>query len=222
MTNYPQELAQDAVCQSHTGSHWALVPAKPGLQGWILMNELGVNSRRQLRKMGERVVWTSPLIHIGPLPFPLIFYLLLSKKQPKNIIGRKNIGVRAIYPYSTMFSVCVSRIYMGHCINNAQVGKTAEWMMQFQWKLWHLQKKTWGSSTCVRYFPSKRRFELTSVRHVVCRRLGYCDGWRSKIAHQDWNFTWQKPYRNSQCFAWSLWWADSGPYVTCSLNGPWV
>jgi len=34
MANYPQELAQDAVCQSHTLSHdWALVPAKPGLQG---------------------------------------------------------------------------------------------------------------------------------------------------------------------------------------------
>jgi len=28
---------------------------------------------------------------------------------------------------------------------------------------------------CVHYFPSVRRFELTSVRHGVCRRLGYCD-----------------------------------------------
>jgi len=36
MANYPQELAQDAVCRSHD---WALVPAKSGLQGWILMNE---------------------------------------------------------------------------------------------------------------------------------------------------------------------------------------
>jgi len=39
MANYPQELAQDAVCQSHTGHMTALVPAWPGLQGWILMNE---------------------------------------------------------------------------------------------------------------------------------------------------------------------------------------
>ena len=29
MANYPQELAQDAVCQSHTGHDWALVPANP-------------------------------------------------------------------------------------------------------------------------------------------------------------------------------------------------
>ena len=30
MANYPQELAQDSVCQSHTGQHdWALVPASP-------------------------------------------------------------------------------------------------------------------------------------------------------------------------------------------------
>ena len=30
MANYPQELAQDAVCQSHNWSHdWALVPASP-------------------------------------------------------------------------------------------------------------------------------------------------------------------------------------------------
>jgi len=33
-----------------------------------------------------------------------------------------------------------------------------------------------GSSTCVRYFPGVGRFELTSVRHGVSRRLGYCDG----------------------------------------------
>jgi len=68
--------------------------------------------------------------------------------------------------------------YMGHFINNAQVGKTAEWIMQSQWKLCQLQLKTWGSTTCVRYFPNVRHFELTSVRHGVCRRLGYCDGWR--------------------------------------------
>jgi len=30
MANYPQELAQDAVCQSHNRSHdWGLVPASP-------------------------------------------------------------------------------------------------------------------------------------------------------------------------------------------------
>ena len=33
MANYPQELAQDAVCQSHTGHMRALVPTKHGLQG---------------------------------------------------------------------------------------------------------------------------------------------------------------------------------------------
>jgi len=49
---------------------------------------------------------------------------------------------------------------MGHFINNAQVGKTAEWMMQSQWKLCQLQLQTWGSSTCVHYFPSLHRFEL--------------------------------------------------------------
>ena len=79
--------------------------------------------------------------------------------------------------------------------------------MQSQWKLFQLQWKTWGRSTCVRHFPSIRRFELTSVRRGVCRRLWYCDGLRSKIVHQDWNFKWQKPYRNSRCFTWSLWWA---------------
>jgi hypothetical protein len=71
-------------------------------------------------------------------------------------------------------------------------------MTQFQYQLRQLQSKTWGSCTCVPYFLSMRRFELTSVRHGVCRRLWYCDGWRSKIVHQDWNFTWQKNYRNSQ------------------------
>ena len=65
--------------------------------------------------------------------------------------------------------------------------------MQSQWKLCQLQLKTWGSSTCVSYFLSVRCFELTSVRHGVCRRLWFCDGWRSKIVHQDWNFTWQNP-----------------------------
>jgi len=30
---------------------------------------------------------------------------------------------------------------MGHFINNAQGGKTAEWMMQSQWKLRQLQLK---------------------------------------------------------------------------------
>ena len=29
MTNYPQELAQEAVCQSHAGHMTALVPASP-------------------------------------------------------------------------------------------------------------------------------------------------------------------------------------------------
>jgi hypothetical protein len=29
------------------------------------------------------------------------------------------------------------------------------------------QMKTWGSSTCVRYFPSVRRFELTSVKDMA-------------------------------------------------------
>jgi hypothetical protein len=82
--------------------------------------------------------------------------------------------------------------------------------MQSQWKLSKLQFKTWGSSTCVHYFPSICRFELMSVRHGVCRHLGYCDGWRSKIIHQNWNFMWQKPFRNSHCLAWSVWWADSG------------
>jgi len=39
MANYPQELAQDAVCQSHfVHMTVALVPAKPGLQVCILMN----------------------------------------------------------------------------------------------------------------------------------------------------------------------------------------
>ena len=94
--------------------------------------------------------------------------------------------------------------YKCHFINNAQGGKTAQWMMQSQWKLRQLQLKTWGSSTCVRYFPSVRRFELTSVRHGVCRRLGYCDSWRSKIVPQDWNFMWQKPDRNSHYFALSV------------------
>jgi hypothetical protein len=37
------------------------------------------------------------------------------------------------------------------------------------------KQMTWGSSTCLRYFPSVRRFELTSVGFGVCRRLGYCD-----------------------------------------------
>ena len=69
---------------------------------------------------------------------------------------------------------------MGHFINNAQVGKAVEWMMQCQWKLCQLQLNTWGSSTSVRYFPSVHRFELTSVKHGVCRRLGYSDGWRLK------------------------------------------
>ena len=73
---------------------------------------------------------------------------------------------------------------MRHFINNAQGGKTAKWMMQSQWKLCQLQLNTWGSSMCVCYFPSVRRFELTSVRHGVCRRHGYCDVWRSKIIHQ--------------------------------------
>jgi len=50
--------------------------------------------------------------------------------------------------------------YMGHFINNAQLGKTAEWMMQSQWKLCQLQFNTWGSSTCVRYFLNVRLFEL--------------------------------------------------------------
>ena len=84
-------------------------------------------------------------------------------------------------------------VYMGHFINNAEGGKTAEWMMQSKWKLCQLLLKTWGSSTCVHYFPSACPFELTSVRHGVCRRLGYCGSWRPKIVHQDWNFTWQNP-----------------------------
>jgi len=104
-----------------------------------------------------------------------------------------------------------SSVYIGHFINNAPGDKTAEWMMQSQWKLRQLQLKTWGSNTCVRYFPSVHHFELMSVSHGICRRLRYNDSWRSKIVDQDWNFTWQKPYRNSQYFAWSLWWADSGP-----------
>ena len=29
MANYPEELAQDAVCQSHTGHMTGLVPANP-------------------------------------------------------------------------------------------------------------------------------------------------------------------------------------------------
>ena len=107
---------------------------------------------------------------------------------------------------------------MGHFIHNAEVGKTAEWMMQSQWKLRQLQLKTWGSSTCVRYFPSVRSFELTSVRLVVCRRLGYCDGWKSKILHLNWNFTLRKSYRNSQCFAWSSLWADSEPQYSFPLG----
>jgi len=73
---------------------------------------------------------------------------------------------------------------MGHFINNAQGGKTAEWMMQSWWKLCQLQLTTWGSSTCVHCFPSVHRFELTSIRHGVYRRLRYCDGWRSKIVHR--------------------------------------
>ena len=107
--------------------------------------------------------------------------------------------------------VCIYLWYKGHFINNAQGGKTAEWMMQSQWKWCQLQLKTWGSRTCVHHIPSLRCFELMSVRNGVCRRLGYCASWRSKIIHQNWNFTRQKPHRNSQCFAWSLWWADSGP-----------
>jgi hypothetical protein len=70
-------------------------------------------------------------------------------------------------------------------------------MVKSQWKLCQLQLKTSGSSTCVRYFPSVRSFELTSVRHGVYRRLGYCDALSSKIVHQRWNFTWQ----NSQWFS---------------------
>jgi hypothetical protein len=107
---------------------------------------------------------------------------------------------------------------MGHFINNAQGGKTAEWMMQSRWKLCQLQLKTWGSSMCVHYFLSVRCFKLTSIRQGICRRLRYCDGWRSKIVHQDWNFTWQKPNRNSQCFAWSMWWADSGPQYSFPMG----
>jgi hypothetical protein len=107
---------------------------------------------------------------------------------------------------------------MCHFINNAQGGKTAEWMKEFHWKLCQLQLKTWGSSTSVRYFPSVCPFELTSVRQGFCRRLGYCDSWRSKIVHQDWNFTWQKPDRNSQCFALSLWWGDSGQKCSFTLG----
>jgi len=84
-------------------------------------------------------------------------------------------------------------VYMGHFINNAEGGKTAEWMMQSKWKLCQLLLKTWGSSTCVHYFPSACPLELTSVRHGVCRRLGYCGSWRPKIVYQDWNFTWQNP-----------------------------
>jgi len=49
-------------------------------------------------------------------------------------------------------------VYMVHFINNAQGGKTAKWMMQFQWKLGQLQLKTWGSSACIRYFPGLRFF----------------------------------------------------------------
>jgi hypothetical protein len=36
--------------------------------------------------------------------------------------------------------------HMGHFVNNAQGGKTAEWMMQSQWKLCHSQLKTWGAA----------------------------------------------------------------------------
>jgi len=107
--------------------------------------------------------------------------------------------------------VKVFELYMGHFIKNAQGGKTGEWMMQSQWKLWHLNLKTWRSSMSVHYFPTVNHFELTSVRLGVCRLIGYCDGLRSKIVHQYWNFTWQKPYMNSQCFAWRLWCADCGP-----------
>jgi len=94
--------------------------------------------------------------------------------------------------------------------------------MQSQWKLCQLWLKTWGSGTCVCYFPIVCRFELTSVRHGVCRHLGYCDVWRSNIAHQDWNFTWQKSYRNSQCFALSLWWADSGLLYSFPLGNSYL
>ena len=45
----------------------------------------------------------------------------------------------------------------------------------------------------MRCFPSVCRFELTSGRHGVCRPLGYCDGWRSRIVRYDWNFKWQNP-----------------------------
>jgi len=57
---------------------------------------------------------------------------------------------------------------MGHFINNAQGRKIAEWMKQLQWKLFQLQWKTWGRSTCVRYFPSVRHFELTMTLVCTC------------------------------------------------------
>jgi hypothetical protein len=53
--------------------------------------------------------------------------------------------------------------HMGHFINNAQGGAIPVKVMR-------------GSNMCVHYFTSLRHFELTSVRHGICRCLGYCDG----------------------------------------------
>ena len=102
---------------------------------------------------------------------------------------------RKLFPWSLVFTPSLQFNSIHHFIS-CRGWQNCEWMTQSQWKLGQLWLKTWGISTCVRYFHSLRHFELTSIRHGVCQRLDDCDGWRSDILHQDWNFMWQKHYRN--------------------------
>jgi hypothetical protein len=83
---------------------------------------------------------------------------------------------------------------MGHFINNSQGDKTAEWMMQSQWKLFQLQSKTWGSSTCVPYFLvyAVLNWRVLDMAYAGASGTVTVDDQRSYVLHQDWNFTWQK------------------------------
>jgi len=77
------------------------------------------------------------------LPLPLYKGADKSLAQPTSqciLFDGYNISFDAslvIYINSTNIPhiMIINRIYMGHFINNAQGGKTAEWMKQSQWKL---------------------------------------------------------------------------------------
>jgi len=115
-----------SVPEPYRSHDWVLVPAKPGLQGWILMNECTILTNKRTRKKGQEAGQTELWLWLTAVPSCATCLIITNDIPPCSVfVCRNRTPANAtVYFISIFLYLCKSRWWA------ARVETCSQWRTQ--------------------------------------------------------------------------------------------